>query len=402
LKRLVDGTGAYWEAESDGCLLRSESGAPGKRPRIAEKSFPNPKEAADAYEKQALKKLREGYVYRGEGTASSGPWALKLQVAVSAVHTGFQAMDYLPEEGLVLCSRPHQGREAVNECELLYVDLRTGAVAHRVALPFFDLMQIVADPTRGCVYLRDDEYRQHRLDRQTDRVEQLGRSSFRGEVAFSLSADGGRLLMADAGRAVVTDLVTGNQLIALDIPRDRDLYEKWTGALTADGSVLALCRAKGRIELFRVEDGQPFQLMEGDFPCAERLAFHPSRRYLAMQENQGPDYGFRLWETATGTEMDRFSPVRLADGDRGTRDSHTFDFSHEGRHIAIRHALSVLVCDFETGKHLQRIRPEFAVGANTAAFAIRFSPRDDTLLIRTNSGIISVYQTEHSASGPSD
>ena len=126
---LLDGDA--WEFLLDDLNLTTISLAASGKPRTSQKSFPDSIKAESELAKLRLEKMGKGFLFRATEPLPSG-WSHALQFLLSRVHTGFQSLDYVPEEEQIVACRACREPDR-QECELVYAGARSGEGEERRA-----------------------------------------------------------------------------------------------------------------------------------------------------------------------------------------------------------------------------------------------------------------------------
>jgi hypothetical protein len=381
-------SGAFWEGHVEGVTFVATTGADGKKPRTTEKSFSDEWKARSFAQSRQMEKLRDGFVYASDEPGSG--WRLTLQTAAGRVHTGFQSLEFIPEQDLILAAF---GRKEGEECDLIFLNARTGQVTESVTLPFFDLWQIRADPSRDCLYFRVDGgvYRFDLKSRTHHRI--AATPPLQWTRTFDLSRSGHRICLSEKGHVVVRDVDTEQELWRTPIPRSKPVTGDFSAALSPDGERAAVAFEPGRIDVCTLATGE-VKALTGDFQYPSSLAFHPSGRCLAVSERFGSP-SLRLFDLESGDDLtDQCAPLQTPSGEaiRGA-ECDGVDFSPNGDCLFVRSRGVVTLYVFETGEVLGTLRPDLVLRPQMdTGFQMLASRSPHALVCRTDLGAILVYR----------
>jgi WD40 repeat protein len=272
------------------------------------------------------------------------------------------------------------------------INARSGQIERQIALPGPDALEVRVDATRNCAYALVD-LKTYRIALTSDDCEVCAATSPFQRFPPQLSASGDRLPMTDRGQMVLVDVDSGARRLEIPLPALRDHRQNQEGALSPSGRLAALSCEAGRIDVFNLDTGAR-RTLTGEFPWVRELQFHPSDRYLALTEHYG-ETRLRVLSLETGEEVtQRHVPEQRPSGE-AIREGEcwTFDFSPDGRQIAVRDRDRVLLYDWDEGRPVVELRPEFCVAPNReGGFRLLFNRDSRTLLVRTDLGVIALYR----------
>jgi WD40 repeat protein len=203
-------------------------------------------------------------------------------------------------------------------------------------------------------------------DPETGKPVVAGKVEWRSQIfSAALSPDGKTLVVSGEGnRAHLFEVGTGKELRTIEGPnkapqlvpglsrvQEESLY--WF-AFAPDGKTLAAASGRDSFSVWDAADGRLRYTIRG---CRGRLAFSPDGKHLVC----GGREAIRLYETATGKEVQQFEPhpgfVRA------------LAFSPDGNTLASAEEYTVSLWDVATGRH----RPALAGHANRV-ITLAFSP----------------------------
>jgi len=389
MNRLTDPISqAFWESQVDGTTVRITSGAPGKKPRTSEKTFPDDWKADSFALSKRIERMRAGYIYTAEVPGAG--WYLALQVALGRVHTGFQSLEFVPERNWIVAAF---ARKDGKECDLLFVDAQTGQVERSLTLDYFDLWQVRADPTRDCLYFRVDGGT-YRLELKSGTHTQLAATRpLQWTQSFDVSRGGDRICLSHHSETVIRDVDSGQELWRAPIPTTKPVNVNLNAALSPGGERVATAFEAGRIEVCELATGRTSTLT-GDFQYPSSLVFHPSGRFLAATDPFGSP-SLYLFDLESGANVvDLHAPSHAPSGEtlRG-RECHSVAFNPSGDRFFVRSGGSVAVYNFKSGEALDTLRPDLVARPNMdTSFQMLASRCPRTLVVRTDLGAILVYR----------
>ncbi|MCD0460006.1 WGR domain-containing protein [Roseiconus lacunae] len=379
---------SFWDWSLDGKSLTTVSGKLGRDGRKTTKKHPSEEKAASDLESKHFKKLREGFRH----LHAENPGPIALQTFFAAHYTGFMSFDLQSERNELAACRSTQADPA--SCEIVVLDPESGSETKLVSLDVSDVSCLRWHDHR-IVFQADD--RVSVLDIESQKIDNFGKGGVFPHFEFDLQA--GRLLSSRSGTSgpiiAVDELLTGQTLLEIDASeqeRVTDHHIQHVGALAPSGKLVAICRQKGEIEIYNLDDGTN-TIIRGDFPCVSKLQFHPSGEWIGLTEHYG-DWRFRVWSLSDGREDSRFRELqfRFSNGiPRPTSSCFDFSFSPSGKLLALRDNGWIQIRDFHNQKELYRIEQNHVVrDTGTSGFRIHYAA-DGRLVTRTDRGVLTVY-----------
>lgn len=389
--RLVNAQkGAFWDWSIDGATLTTTSGKLGQSGRQTTKVHSSIDKATSDLESRHYKKLRDGFrLLSGDNSGQ-----IAMQTWLTGEYTGFAAFDMAPDgKWIAACRHAGQGNRA---CEIAMIDAGTGDVTQVISLDEFDFSKIRFHDNHLIVQADD---RISKLDIESGHATRLAEGGVFSHLRFDLHA--GRVMLSRSGRSspviVVLDLLTGQTLLELDASEQRHITDHriaHVGALSPSGTLAALCRRQGEIEIYNLKDGTN-TVIRGDFPCVSKLQFHPSEEWLGFCEYYG-NWRFRLWSLRENREDDRFGSLMYTfpDGSpRPVRECYDFGFDSTGTLLALRDGGWLSIHNFDTQKSVLRIEQRHVVKVcGTSGFVMQFV-KGGRIITRTDRGVITLYDS---------
>lgn len=298
-------TGKTWATRIDGLNVVLISGAPGKT-KESVKPQADVSSMQRFLEKEEGARLRKGMVLADPHAAAGAPCMLR--------HLG----------------RGYAGALAIAEIEgsLLvnqYDDARQGDALWRIArdgssepLAFAGanslVWKLIPVPTLQRVLFRAD-HQVRAWDPIANNVDVLTRPN--KTPASFLDCQGTVAAWHEEPELVVRDLAIEKDLLRLKV--EPELYSghspQLTGALSADGALLAHCAKAGQILVHDVANGTLRSTISGGFEMVSKLAFTADNRRLLVKEKYGR-WGLMAFEVATGEPVAAWPDLNdLSDGE---------------------------------------------------------------------------------------
>ena len=389
--RLVNAQkGTFWDWNHEDETLATTSGKLGQSGRQTKKTHTSIDKAKSDLESKHYKKLKEGFRL----LSSYNPGRIAMQTWLTNEYTGFAAFDMAPDGSRIAASR-HTG-QGNRQCEIAIIDALTGEAKQVISIEEFDLSKIRFHDDQLVIQADD---RISKLNLESGQTTSIADGGVFTHLRFDLQAD--RIMFSRSGETgpviVVLDLPTGQTLLELDAREQRyvtDHHIAHVGAISPSGTLAALCRRQGEIEVFNLNDGSK-TFIRGDFPCVSKLLFHPSENWLGFTELYG-DWRFRLWSLIENKEDDRTESLSYTFDDgtpRPGRECYDFDFDPAGRLLILRDGGWLHVHNFETRQSVLRIEQRHVVKKwGTSGFVMKFA-EDGRVITRTDRGVITLYNS---------
>jgi WD40 repeat protein len=166
---------------------------------------------------------------------------------------------------------------------------------------------------------------------------------------IGLSADGKSLIAADDPAVRVWDTRTGKEIARFE---RKGAYLLGATILSPDGRTVAFTidGPEHEIQLFDVGLGKVVRTLRGHRHDIPRLAFSPDGKLLASAADEE---GIKLWDTATGKDLRRFTANPLA-----FRRAGEIAFAPDGKTLAVAtQDGAVHLLDVAKGKEFRQLRP---------------------------------------------
>jgi hypothetical protein len=364
-------TGKTWATRIDGLSVVLTSGAPGKTKEIVK---PQTDQASMQrfLEKEEGSRLRKGMVLADPHAAAGAPSMLRY---LGRAYTGALAMAEF-EDGLL-----------VNQ----YDDARQGDALWRIArdgssepLAFVGpnslVWKLIPVPELQRVLFRAD-HQVRAWDPKTNSIDVLTQPN--KTPASFLDCQGTVAAWHEEPELVVRDLAIGKDVWRFKV--EPELYAghspQLTGALSADGALLAHCAKAGQILVHDVANGTLRSTISGGFEMVSKLAFTADNRRLLVKEKYGR-WGLMAFEVATGEPVAAWPNLNdLSDG----------EFAVDGAHDRLAFFSRGLAHVYELST--MRKHSELRID-QVAKSAVLAWTSDGLLAVRTDLGCVGLYRVE--------
>ncbi|MBP0618180.1 WD40 repeat domain-containing protein [Jiella mangrovi] len=319
--------------------------------------------------------MKKGMVLRAPDAPSGEP---QLHRFIVGAYTGAMAIAPFDGGGFV-CNRFVDGEEEDGSGSDAMVHVSTeGEVTAGLALPNGQLVWKAAwVPAIGSMMLQVDGG-VTRWEPGSNIATQV--LQYRPSPGF-LSVGGNRLACYDGSAAVVLDLHDGAEIMR--IPSQPELYgghsPQMEGALSRDGSLLALCAVPGEITVFDMAMGQVRQTLRGDFAMVRQMDFLPDGNRLLVVEQYGRG-SLRCLDLGTGGPAQDWSELKL--------DGASIALSPSGSRLAVAWRDHASIHDIFNDE-----RPRSFVLEHLAKRCAMAWIAEDSLAVRTDLGCASIYAT---------
>lgn len=364
-------TGKTWGTRTDGLTVILTSGVPGKTKEIVK---PQADDSAlqRLLDKEEGAQLRKGMVLVDPHAVAGTPSMLRH---LGRGYTGALAVAEL------------DGNLLVNQ----YDDARQGDALWRIArdgsgelLAFVGantlVWKLIPVPKLSRALFRAD----HQIRSWDPATNSVAVLTQRNETPASfLDCQGTVAAWHEEPELVVRDLATERDLLRFKV--EPELYSGHTpqlsGALSADGAMLAHCAKAGKILVHDVASGTLRFTISGGFEMVSKLAFTPDNQRLIVKEKYGR-WGLTAFELPTGEPIVGWPNLNdLGDGEFAV------DIAHERMAFFARGRAHVY--EWPTMRELCELRIDQV--AKSAALAWT---GDGLLAVRTDLGCVGLYRVE--------
>lgn len=213
--------------------------------------------------------------------------------------------------------------------------------------------------------------------------------------ALARSPDG-RLIAAAMGEQHV--MVFSSALDAEPVLCDQDTHLDglWAIAFSADGRWLASGDWKGRVVLWRIDEGSARHARTIDLGDTERvraLAFHPNEPVLAIAPDDGP---LILFDVETDTTLEEMRRLALP-GAEGIGVIRALDFSDDGGFLAAAGSAGPIAVWDMSSKDASAV---LLSGHRGGTGALAFRPDSDKLASGGEDDLVLIWDVRHPAQRP--
>jgi hypothetical protein len=362
-------SGKSWATHCDGAVVKIRAGTAGKE-KESEKALDDTK-AAEAYAlREEMARLRKGFVLVNPAAKAGEP---RMHRLISRAYTG--ALVVAAREGKLLANAFDKDAEH----DRLLVIGADAEPTEQIDLPKHRMARKLEFMPGLARLLVQADHQILSWSLSARRFDEMSKGN--QHPACFLSAAGSLAAWYDEPDAVVTDLASGTELL-----RRRTEPEKvgghslqMEGALSPDGSTLALCSAPGRIALLEAATGAIGATLDGDFAMVEKLVFTADGRCLLIKERYGK-WRLLCFELATGAARPDWPPFT----DHAGAD---LAIDPSGRRLAIAHRGKMDVFDFASMTR----ELSFSIDHVVKRCAIGWIDHD--LGVLTDQGCASLYAT---------
>jgi len=364
-------TGKIWATRIDGLNAVLTSGAPGKAKEMV-KPHADDLSLRRFLEKEEGSRLRKGMVLADPHATAGAPCMLRY---LGRGYTGALAIAEFEESLLV------------NQ----YDDARQGDALWRVArdgsgesFAFVGqnslVWKLMPVPERRKVLFRAD-HQIRAWDPTTNGIDALTPPN--KTPASFLDCQGAVAAWHEEPELVVRDLAGEKDILRLKIEPERYAGHspQLTGALSADGALLAHCAKAGHILVHDVTSGMLRSSIQGDFEMVNKLAFTADNRRVLVKEKYGR-WRLMAFELASGEPVATWPNLNdLGDGD--------FALDTEHDRVACFSRGLAHVYELPTMRKHGEVRIDQV--AKSAALAWT---HDGLLAVRTDLGCVGLYRVE--------
>ncbi len=364
-------TGKTWGTRIDGLNVILASGGLGKTKEVVKPQADEPA-MRRILEKEEGVRLRKGMVLADPHAMAGSPCMLRH---LGRVYTG--ALAIAEFDGGLLVNQ----FEDAGQGDALWRIARDGS-AERLTFVGANTLawKLIPVPTLNKVlFLADHQIRA--WDPATNGVVELTRRN--GMPVSFLDSQGTLAAWHEEPELVVRDLATEKDQFRLKV--EPVLYSghspQLTGALSADGSMLAHCAQAGRILVHDVASGTIRFTISGGFEMVSKLVFTPDNRQLIVKELYGR-WGLKAYDLATGEPATGWPDLNdLGDSEfavDNARDRLAF-FLHDRAHVY----------EWSTMRKHSELRIDQVVKSAALAWT-----HDGLLAVRTDLGCVGIYRVE--------